>query len=723
MKKILMVVLCLTFLTGIVFAKEMIPGDNKKPVNLPQGVRLTPNRDVPAFTFTKLPTPLLTSYYDYMIGSYNGLPLRVIPTAAGGGYFMSYHGRRTATGTRRAFYAHLDPAGNMLNNSEITASNAAEGYTTVAVDPVSGKPFYAWHANMDADAQYEVPLTSDAFLGGLSGLFNDMVLIEDGPVTITPSNAAATSDNEFIWPTAQIGPSPVAGKRRVYVIMRNSVTHTYGPSENPYIRFADFNADDIENGTPLNWNTANFTIPEMDDWNHDDEWRRPFHALTCDDAGNIYYAGYHFATQADGTTNIDEADLDIFKCGNYGEGTWTRVSAYSNLATWNPDTSATNTTGYFADDGGVAYADNELYWALMNSSHINATVDDNGKIHVAGIWGLNNADGYYYPALQFMKEFVYDPATSQFSIKEVYPQVDPANTNDTTFQPWDLEAPWGVVDEFGGDATSGYYPLMASDWDFPYWDSTVHSDAMMFHYNNVKVTESNGSGMMAIVWQNAQRARWANEYADPDYSAYANTPEICISVSPDNGGTWSEPIVLNNVDTPQFSGLKPMWVYPADKVIRVDDQNGHKVGKLGFMFYDDYTWGSNAITPPVHPTADGGQVMFMEMEIVFPIGGGANEDETTAPAVSRLQQNFPNPFNPETTISFDLPKALDTDLAIYNVKGQLVKTLFSGTAQKGRTSVTWDGTDNSGAKVTSGIYFYRLNNGDKVETRKMMLMK
>jgi hypothetical protein len=56
---------------------------------------------------------------------------------------------------------------------------------------------------------------------------------------------------------------------------------------------------------------------------------------------------------------------------------------------------------------------------------------------------------------------------------------------------------------------------MVSDWDFPYWDSSVHSDAMMFHYNNTKVTEANGQGMLAVVWQNSWRARQYNEYSKP----------------------------------------------------------------------------------------------------------------------------------------------------------------------------------------------------------------
>ncbi|MDD4309975.1 MAG: T9SS type A sorting domain-containing protein [Candidatus Cloacimonetes bacterium] len=723
MKKTLLVVLCLSFLFGTIFAKEMIPGINKKPVTLPQGIPLLSNRTAPEYIFTKNPTAVITSYYDYMIGSYNGLPLRTIPQSAGGGYFMTYHGSRSSTGQRRAFYTYLDAQGNVINNNEITAVVNREGYPTVAVDPVSGKPLYAWHANTDADDENEVQFTSDGFIAGIAGLFNNLQVIAQNPITITPGVGTPTTDNEFLWPTAQIGPSPVDGKRRVYVICRNFVTHSFGPSENPYIAYADFDGDDIETGVPLVWSST--TIPEMDQWNHDAEWRRPFHAITTDEAGNVYYAGYHFATEADGTTDIPEADMDIFKCTNYGQGEWTRISAYSTLPAWNPPATPTGTAGYFTNDSDVPYTDEQLKWSISNSSHLNATVDDAGRIHVPCLWALSNDEGFYYPVMQFAKEFVFDPqaaAGEQFTIKEIYPQVNPQNTHDEWFQPWDMVAPWGEVDSWT-EYSTGWAPDIADDWNFPYWDQAAHGDAMFFHYSNMKVTEGNDNGMLAMVWQNCVRAKWNNADGDTDYAAWANTPEIFISVSPNNGGMWSEPIKLNNIETtPQFTGLKPMWVYPADKVIFTGMQGENKVGKLGIMFYDDFTWGSNAIENPVHPTADGGQVMFTELQIVFPTGH-ANEDNSVIPVTNLLAQNYPNPFNPETTISFDMPKAAPATLAVYNVKGQLVKNLFNGTAAFGKNSVVWNGTDNNGTKVTSGLYFYRLSTDSKVETRKMMLMK
>jgi hypothetical protein len=141
---------------------------------------------------------------------------------------------------------------------------------------------------------------------------------------------------------------------------------------------------------------------------------------------------------------------------------------------------------------------------------------------------------------------------------------------------------------------------------------------MFFHYNNVKLTNANSQGFMAAVWQSSQRALWYNAYGDGGYSQYADTPELCISVSPDNGNTWSEPLVLNNVDTPQLAGIKPMWVYPADRMIYAGIEDGYKANLLGLLFYDDYTWGSNALSPPYHPAIDGGRVMFMELKILYP---------------------------------------------------------------------------------------------------------
>ena len=92
----------------------------------------------------------------------------------------------------------------------------------------------------------------------------------------------------------------------------------------------------------------------------------------------------------------------------------------------------------------------------------------------------------------------------------------------------------------------------------------------------------------------------------------------------------------------------------------------------------------------------------------------------------KLAQNYPNPFNPTTTISFQMPKAGNVNLKIFNIVGQEVRDLESGNLTAGSYQAIWDGKDNFGKTVASGVYFYQLSvQGEEnlTLTRKMMLMK
>jgi hypothetical protein len=88
-----------------------------------------------------------------------------------------------------------------------------------------------------------------------------------------------------------------------------------------------------------------------------------------------------------------------------------------------------------------------------------------------------------------------------------------------------------------------------------------------------------------------------------------------------------------------------------------------------------------------------------------------------------LHQNYPNPFNPSTIIQYDLPAPSKVRLEIFNVLGQQVKTLVDDYKEAGYQSVTWNGDDDNGGSVATGIYFYKISADNKVETKKMMLLK
>jgi hypothetical protein len=97
--------------------------------------------------------------------------------------------------------------------------------------------------------------------------------------------------------------------------------------------------------------------------------------------------------------------------------------------------------------------------------------------------------------------------------------------------------------------------------------------------------------------------------------------------------------------------------------------------------------------------------------------------EERTPAVFALEQNVPNPFNPTTTIAFSLPAAGPVELIVYDVSGRRVATLLKRDLSAGAASVQWDGRNDHGAWVASGVYFYRLVAGANIETRKMVLLK
>ncbi|MFA7214303.1 MAG: T9SS type A sorting domain-containing protein [Candidatus Cloacimonadaceae bacterium] len=97
-------------------------------------------------------------------------------------------------------------------------------------------------------------------------------------------------------------------------------------------------------------------------------------------------------------------------------------------------------------------------------------------------------------------------------------------------------------------------------------------------------------------------------------------------------------------------------------------------------------------------------------------------DEIVPPEFS-LRQNYPNPFNPSTTISYWLPETARVRLDIYNLKGQLVKTLIDSEMAAGLHSVVWNGKDSNNQAVASGVYFYRISSPNNTQTKRMLLMK
>ena len=232
--------------------------------------------------------------------------------------------------------------------------------------------------------------------------------------------------------------------------------------------------------------------------------------------------------------------------------------------------------------------------------------------------------------------------------------------------------------------------------------------------------------------------------------------DVFLIRSTNHGSSWSTPVRVNN--DPISNGKLQCWPW-----IAVDDS-----GRIAIVYYDSRNTSSNSIIEAwVAASMDGGQTFanavlstaqsptntpgtnvrfgdYIGIDFwgnhIVPVwtderAGGNNQETYTAVVVGmptggilplvntfpegyKLSQNYPNPFNPSTTINFEIPKSSHIILKVYDINGKEVETLYSGVLNGGEYSIKWDGSNYS-----SGIYFYKLETPNFVETRKMMLIK
>ena len=163
------------------------------------------------------------------------------------------------------------------------------------------------------------------------------------------------------------------------------------------------------------------------------------------------------------------------------------------------------------------------------------------------------------------------------------------------------------------------------------------------------------------------------------------------------------------------AGTLPNWLRVEESLIPVDFMS-EGVLELSLQINVDQGHEGEVVSLPLILIGDTGHRWYVEPFATI---------EVRKIIKNELLPNFPNPFNPETTINYRLAGNTDqeTKLVIYNAIGQEIRTLVQKVQPAGEYVVHWDGTDNLGQKVSSGIYMYHLTSGDFSQTRRMMLLK
>jgi hypothetical protein len=140
------------------------------------------------------------------------------------------------------------------------------------------------------------------------------------------------------------------------------------------------------------------------------------------------------------------------------------------------------------------------------------------------------------------------------------------------------------------------------------------------------------------------------------------------------------------------------------------------------MYTDDKSYGIFSASTPTG-LDHGSDIRIAAMDICIKDVTRENDRIEVPRPVAMLNQNFPNPFNPSTTIRFTIPTAGPVNLSVYNVRGQRVNTLVNGHMEAGQREVVWNGVDSNNRTVASGVYFYKLEANGNTEVRRMVLMK
>jgi hypothetical protein len=173
--------------------------------------------------------------------------------------------------------------------------------------------------------------------------------------------------------------------------------------------------------------------------------------------------------------------------------------------------------------------------------------------------------------------------------------------------------------------------------------------------------------------------------------------EIAVVASSDGGATWTEPLTLSRPDHDAgYQGMDP------------------RVTSSGI----DLTWRESYAINQNDP--DSSSIVYGRVELSI-VGLELVQDQIVDKF--QLNQNYPNPFNPSTEITFNIAKPGKYELSIYNVLGQKIKTLAAKKFESGQKSVSWNGLNELGNQVSSGVYFYKLSYGDYTLTKKLVFLK
>ncbi len=537
MKKVtlvtILVILCFSFALANDLqepSSERIPVDNYNKENLiPLNNHYSrENTPIPEYEFIQEPTVIMTSYYDYMPGSYEGFPIRM-QTDNGDGHYLTFFGMSSTTATRRQYWAYLNSDCSLADWGTTTTYDVRQGYGSMGIHPQTGDCIATWHEYFDAGTIWEIAITYD-----------DYALIQIPGFWQTPLVIYQTAPDEYIWPYIYVGPSPLGEDYvRVYHLSKNKTDDPFGnPCEDLKIMYQDVENNAFADLTVLlelgNWNS----LTVMTNWRPYScrPLSQPF-AIDYNNPGKVAIIGYNSWLEGDLTHMPVDEGVFVWESYDYGE-TWDEA----NLHTDGP------TDYLYLVDNIPQFRDNnnniiEYVEVDISGWHNTALYDENSNLHLTYMQQYGYTDetgaGYFFTHFLPQAEVVWDGTSFTFHEVPGLPGIDPLSGH---------TVPWEIV---GGDT------LLYTTIGF----SKYPGDSDIFHENCERNAVNVENGWVLQIWADGTYVQLAED-GIPEYLPYAEHPIIFISVSGDNGDTWSEPIELTDIYNPLFDFSEQITAYP-----------------------------------------------------------------------------------------------------------------------------------------------------------------
>ncbi|TSA24099.1 T9SS C-terminal target domain-containing protein [bacterium] len=642
-------------------------------------ILIAENNPVPEYDFLTYPTTIMTSYYDYLPGGLNTYPI-AHQTDNGDGTYLTFMAKENSTSNRMQYYGYLNSNGSVNSYGVMSYSNTMQGFGDINVHPAKGSPIASWIASW---RELYSPICVIAY--------HDPLLIDPWPKGIIYSDLP----DEYLCPQIHKGPSPLGDDWiRFYHVSYNAAPDPFDhPCEDMRILYID-----IQNSPTIDLSQilyqANWTaVYPLYSWR--DVSCRPSASFAIDyvNLGHVAIIGITQWMEGNmGLMPVDEGAF-VWESFDYGES-WLMQDLHSDGPGFNLY-EVDNLPQFELPNGDIP----DKLLTRPGGYHSTAVIDNEGNVHFPYLqeYTMEDSvgDSYYLTWFLSQAEFVWNGYEFMYRNVSAFPWMDTGGSGH--------DVPWGI-DPATGDTlyqyTKAYYYY---DYDsFP--NSSMQ--AQSFSIDNE---------WMIQLWTDCTYHFFAMS-GILGYDEYLNHPLLTISASKDNGETWSEPLYLTDVHNPNYNFSEQITVYPYTQKI-IQDVDGSE-GKFVIMYMDDNSFGSY-IQGQGNNT--GGQITECVIMIDFNL---VSVDEE--PVIHVIQMNnYPNPFNNSTKISFSCKQGFNqnTEVQIYNAKGQLVRSLplTLETSQNGYTN--WDGKDASGKNVTNGIYFYKLQGSVYSPAGKMLLTR